>query len=336
MKTDSILLVDDNAFALKELVNILKYIGYKNLTSLEDVSNVLDTVVSEAVVCIISALEMDDISGLKFLRMIRDDDRFITLPFYLTDSAFTKETVIKAGLAGATGLIVTPYDKENLEAKLEAISLIADDPSFIEETENLSKGITLLEEGNYEEAIDALDDVVNSDETAEYYYNIGYIKTLEEKYGEAIPAFQKATQLDSLFGKAFEGLGRAYNALGQTEEAEKYMQKAAEIYLDKDKIEEAEFILNDILAISQDSVNIFNSLGVLYRKKGEFEASMKQYKKALKVHPEEIYILYNVGRLYIDMKEPESAVEYFEKAIELEPDFKEAKEVLDAIRLGTL
>ncbi len=336
MKTESILLVDENAFALKELVNILKYIGYKNLTSIEDAGTALTRIASKEVSCIIAALEMDSISGLEFLRKVRDDEKFITLPFYLTDSAFTKEKVIKAGLAGVTGLIVMPFDKENLEAKMDSMSSSAAEPSFIEETENLHKGMALLEEGNYEEAIDALDDVVNSDETAEYYYNIGYIKTLEEKYGEAIPAFQKATQLDSLYGKAFEGLGRAYSALGQTEEAEKYMQKAAEIYLDKDKVEEAEFILNDILAISQDSVNIFNSLGVLYRKKGDFEASMKQYKKALKVHPEEIYILYNVGRLYIDMKEPESAVEYFEKAIEVEPEFNEAREVLDAIKLGTL
>ena len=336
MKTESILLVDENAFALKELVNILKYIGYKNLTSIEDVNDVLTTVSSKDIECIIAALEMDGISGLEFLKKVRNDDRFMTLPFYLTDSAFTKEKVIKAGLAGVTGLIVMPFNKENIEAKMASISESAAEPSFIEETENLHKGMTLLEEGNFEEAIDVLDEVVNSDETAEYYYNIGYIKALEEKYGEAIPAFQKATQLDSLYGKAFEALGRAYKALGQIEEAEKYMQKAAEIYLDKDKVEEAEFILNDILAISQDSVNIFNSLGVLYRKKGDFEESMKQYKKALKVHPEEIYILYNVGRLYIDMKEPESAVQYFEKAIEVEPDFTEAREVLDAIRLGTL
>lgn len=336
MKTAPILLVDDNSFALKELVNILKYIGYKNLTSAQNPGEAIDKAREEEYVCVISAWEMDRVSGIDFLKEIRRDDDLYTLPFFLTDSAFTKEKVIKAGLAGVTGLIVTPYDTQNLTMKMDSVAEGAGEPAFVEETENLNKGMALLEEGNYEEAIYALDDVVNTEESAEYYYNIGYIKTLEEKYSEAIPAFQKATQLDKLFGKAFEGLGRAYSALGQTQEAEKYMQKAAEIYLEKDKVEEAEFILNDILELSTDSVNIFNSLGVLYRKKGDYEASLRQYKKALKIHPEEIYILYNVGRVYIDMKEPESAVEYFERALNVDPDFTEAKEVLDAIRLGTI
>ncbi len=336
MKNPPILLVDDNNYALKELVNILKYIGYKNLTSFDRVDVAVTSVESNHYRCVISAWDMGRDSGLDFLKTIRDKMECFSLPFFLTDSAFTKEKVVKAGLAGVTGLIVTPFNKENLESKLASIDKGVEESSFVEETENLQKGMALLEEGNYEEAIEALDDVVKSEETAEYYYNIGYIKTIEEKYNEAIPAFRKATQLDNLYGKAFEGLGRAYNAIGDTAEAEKYMQKAAEIYLEKDKVDEAEFILNDILEISQESVNIFNSLGVLYRKKGDYETSLKQYKKALKIHPEEIYILYNVGRLCIDMKEPENAVEYFEKALIVDPDFIEAREVLDAIRLGTL
>lgn len=336
MKKETILLVDDNTFALKELINILKYIGYKNLTTTEAVGEAVTFAEAEAFNCIIAALDMEKISGMDLLKKIRGKEQFADLPFFLTDSAFTKEKIIRAGLAGVTGLIVTPYDKENLTLKMESIAEKALEPVFVEEKQNLNKGIDLLEKGSYKEAIDALDEVINSEETAEYYYNIGYIKTLEEKYSEAIPAFQKATQLDSLFGKAFEGLGRAYSALGKTGEAEKYMQKAADIYLEKNRIDDAESILNDILEISTDSVNIFNSLGVLYRRKGEFKVALKQYKKALKIHPEEIYILYNVGRLYIDMNEPDNAVEYFEKALLVEPDFKEAREVLDAIMLGSL
>ncbi len=336
MKEEIILLVDDNAFALKELVNILKYIGYKNLTSSETVDDAFSTLKKGSANCIIAALEMENVSGMDLLKKVRAEDDFMTLPFFLTDSAFTKEKIIRAGLSGVTGLLVTPYDKENLNAKMEMVSEKAAEPVFVKETKQLNKGMDLLEKGNYKEAIDMLDEVINSEETAEYYYNIGYIKTLEEKYSEAIPAFQKATQLDSLFGKAFEGLGRAYSAIGEAGEAEKYMQKAADIYLDKNKIEDAESILNDILEISTDSVNIYNSLGVLYRRKGDFKEALKQYKKALKIHTEEVYILYNVGRLYIDMNEPENAIEYFEKALIVDPDFKEAREVLDAITLGSI
>lgn len=334
MKTEAILLVDDNNFALKELADILKYTGYKNLTSADTVDDAVAFVESGSFHCIIAAWDMDRKSGVDLLTKIRDNKRFINLPFFLTDSAYTKQKVIKAGLAGVTGLIVAPYDKENLALKMQMISELIKKPVLEVEVKKLNKGMALLEKGHYKEAIDVLNEVVRSGTSAEYYYNIGYMKMVAEKYSEAIPAFEKATQLDRLFGKAFEGLGRAYSALGQIGEAERYMQKAADIYLEKDKVEEAESILNDILKISKDSVNIFNSLGVLYRKKGDFEAALKQYNKALKVHPDEIYILYNVGRLYIDMKEPENAVEYFERALVVKPDFQEARKVLDAIKLG--
>ena len=57
-------------------------------------------------------------------------------------------------------------------------------------------------------------------ESAEVYYNIGYIKTSQGKHDEALLAFQKATQLDRLFAKAYEAMGRVYRELGQPDMAE--------------------------------------------------------------------------------------------------------------------
>lgn len=336
MRTEAILLVDDNEFALRELVNILKYTGYKNLTSTDNATHAEKLALSGDFHCVIAAWDMEKHSGIDLLKKIRTNDRFVNLPFFLTDSAYTKQKVIKAGLAGVTGLIVTPYDKENLTAKMESVSDIINKPFFENEAKQVTKGIALLEKGNYNEAIVALGKVVNSGETAEYYYNIGYINILKEKYSEAIPAFQKATQLDGLFAKAFEGLGRAYIALGLTGEAEKYLQRAVDIYIEKGKLEDAEQTLNDILQISTDSVNIFNSLGVLSRKRGDFETALKQYKKALSIHPDEIYILFNVGRLCIDMKRPEHAIQYFKRALTIKPDFTEAQKALDAAKHGMI
>lgn len=336
MKTESILLVDDNDFALKELVNILKYTGYKNLTSTDNIGNAEHLAVTGDFHCIISAWDMEKQSGIDLLKKVRQNDRLVTLPFFLTDSAFTKQKVIKAGLAGVTGLIVTPYDKENLTSKMESVSEIINKPFFETETRNVNKGMELIEKGHYKEAIVALGEVVNSGESAEYYYNIGYINILKEKYSEAIPAFQKATQLDGLFAKAFEGLGRAYIALGLTGEAERYLQRAVDIYIEKGKLEDAEQTLNDILQISTDSVNIFNSLGVISRKRGDFKTALKQYKKALIIHPDEIYILFNIGRLCIDMKTPEHAIQYFKRALSIKPDFTEAQKALDAAEHGMI
>ncbi len=122
--------------------------------------------------------------------------------------------------------------------------------------------------------------------------------------------------------------------MGDLEKAEEYMHMAAEIYMDTDKLGTAEEVLNEILESGTESLNVFNTLGVLYRKKGDTEVALSQYKKALKVHPDEPYIYYNIGRLYLDMKDTEQAKKYFATALEKDPKFDEAKQVIKAIDLG--
>jgi len=76
--------------------------------------------------------------------------------------------------------------------------------------------------------------------------------------------------------------------------------------------------------------------GVLYRKKGDLNTALKYYLKAIKVHPNESHIHYNIGRLHLEMKDPTESKKHFAKAIQLDPDFEEAREVLNAIELGTI
>jgi len=129
-------------------------------------------------------------------------------------------------------------------------------------------------------------------------------------------------------------MGRAYKALGDAQKSEECLQVAAEIYMDTDKLGSAEDILNEILEAGTNSLNVFNTLGVLHRKKGDVEQALRQYKKALKVHPDEPYIYYNIGRLYLDMKNTTKAKVYFQAALDKDHGFEEAKQVIKAIDLG--
>jgi tetratricopeptide (TPR) repeat protein len=104
--------------------------------------------------------------------------------------------------------------------------------------------------------------------------------------------------------------------------------------MDTDKLGKAEDMLNELLASGTNSLNVFNTLGVLYRKKGDIKEAMKQYKKALKIHPDEPYIYYNIGRLYLDMNDTTKAKTYFQAALDKDHGFEEAKQVIKAIDLG--
>jgi len=334
MKETSFLVVDDNTVALQELKDTLKYLGYKDVHPTSTASEAWAMLKVKPFHCVFAAWDMPEMTGLALLKIVRNDDRFVNLPFYLSDSSFTKSKVIEAGSAGVSGLIVTPFEVATIKQKVAELAKAAVIGPPSEEQVTLEEGFDLLESGNYEDALSVFEKMLREGESAEVYYNIGYLKTSQGLYQEGIEAFRKATQLDRLFAKAYEAMGRAYRELGQPDKAEECLHQAAQIYMSSEKDEHAEEILNEILELQPDTVNVYNSLGVLYRKRGDLNAALQHYQKALKIHPEAPHIYYNIGRVHVDMGNAEKGESCFRHALKLEPDFKEAREALDAIELG--
>lgn len=334
MKKKTVLIANENHADLEELAEIFKSFGFTDVIKSDNTGNAWSIINFTDLECVVSAWRMKDISGLGLLRIIRASDRYFNLPVFLIHSHYTKGMVALAGQEGVTGLVVTPLSANNIKKKLETLQLVALDPHQKESENSLQNALKLIESENYGTAIGILENLIKTKENAEYYYNLGYVQTSQGNYTEAIQAFRKATAIDRLFAKAYEGMARAYQKLDQLEEAEKFMLRAADIHLSKENVEEAEIVLNEIKEINPNSVNIYNSFGVLHRKKGDFEKALLNYKKALVIHPDRARIHYNIGRLYIEMKDPESAKSYFVQALKLEPDFEDAREVLDAIDLG--
>ena len=330
-----ILLVDDNPDELDNLTDILKEDGRSDLVQANNANHAWSQIQLKEFDCIIAAWEMQEMNGLALLRIVRSMDKYYKIPFFLTHSAYTEGMVIMAGQDGVTGLIVQPFNAGNIKMKMQALQQVTEDPALAETEKSMDDAMRLIENKSYATALGILDNLIANEETAEYYYNIGYIKTAKGLYSEAIQAFRKATAIDRLFAKAYEGMARAYKELGKINEAEKYMIQAADIHMSKENVSEAEEVLNEIKQINPNTVNIYNSLGVLYRKKGDYKMALRNYKKALKIHPERVRIHYNIGRLYIEMKDPETAKSYFQQALKIDPKFTDAKEVLDAIELGT-
>ncbi len=330
----SFLVVDNNSIAVRELSDGLQYLGYKEVQEARNGSEAWSVLKIRNYDCVISAWDMPEMSGLGLLKVLRNDDRYINLPFFLTDHAFTQAKVIDAGRAGVTGLIVKPFQVDTLKKKIETMSQIMEICVPDEVRLPFLEGMKLLENGKYEDALDRFEQMLDQGESAEIYYNIGYIKTVKGEYAGAIEAFRKATKLDRYFAKAYEAMGRAFKAMGKTKESAATLKKAADIYMSDEKEEQAEGILNEILEENPDTINIYNTLGVLYRKRGDYQAALDQYRKGLKIHPDQPKLYYNIGRLHVDLKDLEQAKANFNKALSLDPDFAEAKEAIEAIELG--
>ena len=65
--------------------------------------------------------------------------------------------------------------------------------------------------------------------------------------------------------------------------------------------DDAEAALQEVLKINPNTINVFNSLGIIHRRQGRYDKALVQYQKAMKVNPDDENILYNLGRAHYDM-----------------------------------
>ena len=126
-------------------------------------------------------------------------------------------------------------------------------------------------------------------------------------------------------------MGECYRRLQRPKLAQKHFELAAEIYMERRMDSNAEALLNQVLEINPNTINVYNSLGIIYRRQGRYEMAIKQYQKAMKVNPEAEYIHYNLARIYYETGEYGKAEDILENAIKINPDFTEAQEMLRTI-----
>lgn len=330
--TQRVMIIDIDLSALDYLEGFFKTKGYQEISRVQSGESAWSMLQNKEFNVVISSWDLYELSGLNLLKIVRRDSRFWDIPFFLTKANFSKEDVILAGQSGVTGLLVSPCDPDNLFTKLDKISEDNSKIEALDASKKLNDGIALLESGDYKQSLEILTDLVTSGENAEAYYNIGYIKSVQEKYSEAVDAFKMATSIDRLYAKAFKALGKVYSRLGNNEMAEKYLQQAADIYLSSENDIDAEDVLKEVIKIKPDTKNAYNSLGVLYRKKGDCDKSLIFYKKALKVQPDGAHVHYNIGKVYLHNKDFKNAKKHMEKALQLNPGYDDLKAILKKLK----
>ncbi len=277
---------------------------------------------------------LPEMSGLVLLKVVRADAAFSTTPFMLVVDEITKAQVIAAGEAGVTDIIIRPFNRDTFKRKVDSTLRGEDDPEAIESKKMYDQGQELMKQGKYDEALTSFKRILNLHESAEVYYNLGYIKTAQGKYEEAIAAFRKATQINNAFAKAYQKMGEVYAKLGREDEAQQCLELAAEIYMEKNMDENAEQIYMQALQMNPKTLNVYNSLGILYRRQNKFGEALKMYRKARRVNPYDENIFYNMARVYLSLNNLTEAAKCLARAIELNGDFSEARQLLKSIRLG--
>ncbi|MBF0552285.1 MAG: tetratricopeptide repeat protein [Deltaproteobacteria bacterium] len=333
-KGTAFLVASDSRDTHKTVPVILTFLGFKRHLSCKSGIEAWRLLKGEQVDFMISEWCLPDMDGLLLLKFMRVDDSFDNTPVILVVEEITREKVIRAGEAGVNAIIVKPVTINVLQEKLDEIYAVFDDPKSRQAEILMEEAKEFMLANKYDEALESFEKVLTIFESAEIYYNIGFIMVSQGKYDEALAAFRKATKINATYVAAYKMMAQIYQRLGRDKEAQDAFESAAELLMNQDMFDSAERIYQEIVKINPASVNVYNTLGILSRKRGDFRTAMSYYKKALKVNPEDENIYFNIGRLHMDMKEFDEGREAFRQALLLNPNFKEAKNMIRSLDMG--
>jgi len=120
-KNMKILIVDDFATMRKVIKNLLRQIGYQDVTEAEDGVHALKELKSQKIDFVISDWNMPNMTGIELLRAVRADSELSSLPFLMVTAESLKENVVEAVKAGVSNYIVKPFTAEVLNEKIKKI-----------------------------------------------------------------------------------------------------------------------------------------------------------------------------------------------------------------------
>ena len=116
-----ILIVDDYRTMLRIIRNLLKQLGFKNVDEATDGSAALQKLRDKEFNLVISDWNMEPMSGLQLLKVVRSDIKLKEVPFIMITAESKSENVIAAKEAGVSNYIVKPFNAATLKGKLSSV-----------------------------------------------------------------------------------------------------------------------------------------------------------------------------------------------------------------------
>lgn len=117
-----ILIVDDFPTMRKIVRSVLKQLGYNNFVEAEDGKQGFETLKSDAEIkFVVSDWNMPNMTGIEFLKAVRKEAAYKTLPFLMVTAEADKENIVEAVKSGVSQYIVKPFNATTMKEKLEKI-----------------------------------------------------------------------------------------------------------------------------------------------------------------------------------------------------------------------
>ncbi|MFA5182739.1 MAG: tetratricopeptide repeat protein [Syntrophales bacterium] len=114
-------------------------------------------------------------------------------------------------------------------------------------------------------------------------------------------------------------------------ENEMLLQKAKEL-IDNGAYAKAKAMLGEDPEMNYLILQLCNTKGIAYRKSGNIDGAIAEFRKALVFHPEDEGLYYNIARAYVEKKEWQDAEDAILQGLDINPGFSEGKALLSFVR----
>jgi len=116
-----VLIVDDMQTMRRIMKNVLKQIGFSNITEADDGKTALAEIKKKQFDLVLCDWNMPEMTGIDLLKALRADDAFKSIPFVMITAEAKKENIVEAVKAGVNNYIVKPFTAETVSEKLKKV-----------------------------------------------------------------------------------------------------------------------------------------------------------------------------------------------------------------------
>ena len=116
-----VLIVDDYKTMLRIVRNLLIQLGFTNIDEAMDGNEAYALVKQKKYGLVMSDWNMQPVTGLDFLKMVRADEAAKSTPFIMVTAESKTENVVAAKGAGVNNYIIKPFNLNVLKSKISAV-----------------------------------------------------------------------------------------------------------------------------------------------------------------------------------------------------------------------
>lgn len=118
----SVLVVDDHMTMVKIIINLLKTIGFKDISYALNGNEALKEIKNKKFDLILSDWNMPEMDGLAFLKEVRSSEGYLkTIPFIMVTAESKPQNIIEAKKSGISNYIVKPFNATTLKQKIDSV-----------------------------------------------------------------------------------------------------------------------------------------------------------------------------------------------------------------------